>query len=493
MVFADAFGRYFISYPLPIGWILGILVIGGTFAMVAVALVRRTIGGRDIAMGAGGAVSLLLGVATILMLSQRFMALLLSDIASPYALIGQFGWILGASLLLGLGVGALLVASAAGSNRRRLALFVGVAGAVAALLGDFSVIPLGFGVAAGLFTFASAGRSVPLPGWFAGATLLIGILALLLQLWLPNGAHALVWPLALLLPALALLLFAPGQAKRRVGLIAIALPAALLAGLMARTGYDFFTMIGATLPAVIAPFLLLTVVALAPVIWPLRNLGRAGILLVAAGLVLSMAGGIAGRTPSAASPELVEAFYIADIDDGSAQWASGKLDTGGWVKSMLAQGGDEPKLRSVAPLAKDDHWVAKAQPATFIRPGLEVTAAGNGNARLITVRASNANGGRFMRIYLKPSVDLSGLWLMGRPVPGTLKAGSWSQLIIHATGRDEVVLAMKANRAGALEVRIAEVRDGLPANSRSIPLPPHVIPYRRAGTSMIVTRKTATW
>lgn len=493
MVFADLFGRYFVAYPSSAGWILAIVVLGAAFAMTGAALARRTIGWRDVARGAGGVVSLLLGIATILMLSQRVMALLLSDIASPYAAIGQFGWVLAASLLLGLGTSALLVASATRGRRWRLALFVLIAGALATFLGDFSPVPLGLGGAAGLFILASTGRPASLPGWFAGATGLIGILALLLQIWLPNGAHALIWPLALLLPALALLLFAPSGTIRPAFLIAAALPAALLAGLMARTGYDFFIMIGATLPAVITPFILLAVVALAPFIWSLRNLPRIGILLLVAGFALCAAGAITGRTPSAASPELVEAFYIADADDGSARWASGKLDTSDWVKATLAQDGDAPKLRSIAPLAKDEHWVAKARPAPFARPGLEVAVAGSAGTRLINIRASNANGGRFMRIFLKPSVDLAGLRLMGRPVRGTLKADSWSQFIIHASGSGPVVLEAEAARSGALEVRLAEVRDGLPAGSRSIPLPPHVIPYRRSGTSMIVTRRTATW
>lgn len=493
MVFADLFGRYFIAYPSSGGWVLAIVAIGGAFAMAGAALARRTIGWRDIARGAGGVLSLLLGIATVLMLAQRLMALLLSGIASPYAMVGQFGWILAASLLLGLAVGALLIDAAVRGRRGRLALAFLAAGALAAFLGDFSLVPLGLGVAAGLLTFASAGRPVPLDGWFAGAAVLIGLFALLLQIWLPNGAHALVWPLALLLPALALLLFAPGRMTRPALLIAIALPAGLLAGLMARTGYDFFIMIGATLPAVIAPFLLLAVVALAPFLWPLRHLRRAGTVLLVAGLAACGAGAIAGRTPSAASPELVEAFHIANADDGSAVWASGKLDTSGWVKAMLAQDGDTPKLESIAPLAKEEHWVSKARPATFARPGLDVVATGNDSARLIDIRASNANGGRFMRIYLKPSVDLTGLRLMGRPVPGTLKAGSWSQFVFHASGSEAVSLTAKADRSCTLDVRVAEVRDGLPANSRSVPLPPHVLPYRRADTSIIVTRKTATW
>lgn len=82
---------------------------------------------------------------------------------------------------------------------------------------------------------------------------------------------------------------------------------------------------------------------------------------------------------------------------------------------------------------------------------------------------------------------------MDTPVPGTLKAGIWSQLIFHASGSEEVHLDLKADRRGELEVRMAEVRDGWPANSRPIPFPPHAVPFRRAGDSMIVTRRVTKW
>ncbi|NIJ35900.1 hypothetical protein FHR22_000549 [Sphingopyxis panaciterrae] len=493
MVFADLFGRFFITYPVAVGWLLAIVGAVAAFTMVAVSLTRRTIGWRDTMRGAGGVVTLLLGVATILMLALRLVTLLLRDIASPYAVVGQFGSVLSASILLGLGGGALLLACAASGRRWQAALSLAAAGVVAALLGDFSVVPLGLGLAAALFAFASFGPRTALPGWFAGAAALIGLLALLLQIFLPTGAHALLWPLILLLPALALLLFAPGRAARPAGLIALALSAALLAGLMARTGYDFFVLIGATLPAVLTPFILLLLLALAPLLWTSRHLPRVGALFTIAGLVLCTAAGIAGRTPSAASPEMVEAFLVADADDGSARWVSGKFDTSGWVKTALTQDGGTPKLQSIAPLAKEEHWVAPAKPAAFRKPALEVAATANGTAHRIDIRAGNSNGGRYMRLYLKPSVDLTGLRLAGTPVAGTLQAGSWSQLIFHASGSETVDISLQAAAPGQVEVRMAEVRDGWPATARAIPFPPHVIPFRRAGNSMIVTQRVAKW
>jgi hypothetical protein len=190
---------------------------------------------------------------------------------------------------------------------------------------------------------------------------------------------------------------------------------------------------------------------------------------------------------------MVEAFYIADPADGSARWAAARLDTSGWVKAVLAQDGATPEYRSVAPLAKEKLWVAAARPAPFIRPEFSVDATDGGRSPQLAIRARNANGGRYMRIFVKPSTDLSAIRLMGRPVAGRLKAGIWSQVIFHASGTDEVTLAVTAAGPGKLEARMVEVRDGLPAASKAIALPRHVIPYRRAGNSMITTRTEAQW
>lgn len=493
-VFADLFGQYLVAYPSWLGWVLAIVAVGVVFASAGAGMARGAVTWRDAVAGAGGLLTLLLGIATMLMLAPRLVALLLSDVASPYALIGQFDWLLAATILLGIGSGALLIHAAANGRRGAAAVSLGAAGVLAALLGSFSLVPLVLGVAAALLALASLGRRVALTAWFTGAVALVALFALVLQIMLPNGAHALVWPLLLLAPVLALLLFAPKVAARPAGLVAMALPAALLAGLAARSGYDFFLMIGATLPAVIAPLILLVLLALVPLIWSSRNLPRLGLLCVAVGLAICIAAGIRGRTPTADSPEMVEAFYLADTDKGSASWVSGKLDSTGWVKAALAQDGGTARLQSLAPLFKGDHWVARAKPTALVRPGLALAVAGDGKERRISLSATNANGGRYMRIFLKPSVDLTGLALMDRPLPDTLKAGDWSQLTFHASGTEAVRLTMPtAGPSGQLEVEMIEVRDSWPEGRTAAPLPPHVIPYRRAGNSVIVARAAVKW
>ena len=128
------------------------------------------------------------------------------------------------------------------------------------------------------------------------------------------------------MPALALLLFAPDRATQPAVTISLALLSALLAGLMARTGYDLFVMMGVTEPAIVAPFILLALLALVPFLWLLRALSRIGALFAVAGLILCTVAAIRGQTPSAASPELAEAFRIVDVDTGNAMWVSGKPD-----------------------------------------------------------------------------------------------------------------------------------------------------------------------
>ena len=494
MVFADLFGRFLLVYPAWAGWLLAIAAVGAGLAMPALAIARRTIAWRDALAGAGALLAMLFGIAALLMLALRLTALLLRDIASPYALVGQAGWLLPAILLAGLGGGALLLDCAArGARRWPVALGLAAVGLLGALLGEFSLAPLVAGGAAALFAFAGFGRRAALAGWFAGAVALVGLLALLLQIILPDGAHALVWPLLLLVPAAALLLFAPARAARPGALAVMALAAALLAGLMARSGYDFFVMIGTVFPAAIAPFVLLSILALAPLLWTARHLRPAALAAIAAGLAVSGAAGLAGRTPSAASPELVEVFYVSNVVTGGSQWTTPLPDSRGWARAALARDGGTLRLGSIAPLAKGDYWIADARPATFAPPSLTVGAATQGEAHRIDIRARNANRGRFMRIFVKPSVDLTNIRLMDRPVPGTIEAGKWSQMIFHASGADEVRLLLTAARPGQVEVRLAEIRDGWPAGSRPVPLPSHIIPYRRGNDSVIVTSRITAW
>lgn len=492
-IFTDLFGQFLIVYPPWLGWLLALVAIGAPIGMTGIALVRRRIGWRDTLAGAGGLLAILFGIATLLMLAIRLAALLVRNISSPYALIGQFDWLLPATLLLGLGTGALLLGIAARGRSRGTALLMATAGLVAALLGTFSALPLALGIVAALLLWASMRRPRPLAGWFAGAMTLLALLALAMQVTLPNGAHMLVWPLLLLGAPLALLLFAPDRATRPLGLVAITLPALLIAGLTARSGYDFFLLIGASLPAVVTPFILLTLLALVPLLWAIRGLPVVAMTTTAAGLALFIAAAILARTPTADNPDMVEAFYVADLDKGRANWVSAKLDRAGWVRQALTQDGGDPKFASIVPIAKEDHWVAAARPAAFVRPQLTLTASGAGKAYRLSLDAANRNGGRFMRLYLKPSVDLRDVRIMGQSAPGTLKAGDWTPVTFHASGADPVRLTMDAAGKGRVEVQMIELVDHWPKGSKVMPLPPHSIAYRRWGNSLVMVRTTLAW
>lgn len=492
-IFTDLFGQFLIVYPPWLGWLLALVAIGATIGMTGIALVHRRIGWRDALAGTGGLLATLLGIATLLMLAIRLAALLVRDVSSPYALIGQFDWLLPATLLLGLGTGALLLGIAARGRPRGAALLLAASGLAGALLGTFSAIPLALGIVAALLLWVSMRRPRPLAGWFAGAMSLIALLALAMQVTLPNGAHMLVWPLLLLAAPLAMLLFAPDRAARPLGLLVITLPALLIAGLTARSGFDFFLMIGTSLPAVVTPFVLLTLLAMVPLLWPIRRLPTVAMITATAGLALFVAAAILTRTPNADNPDMVEAFYIADLDKGRANWVSAKLDRAGWVRQALTQDGGEPKLASIAPIAKDDHWVAPARPAAFARPQLTLAASGAGKAYHLNLDAANRNGGRFMRLYLKPSVDLRNVRIMGQRAPGTLKAGDWTPVTFHASGADPVRLTMDAIGKGKVDVQMIELVDHWPKGSKVIPLPPHSIAYRRSGNSLVMARTTLAW
>jgi MFS family permease len=494
LVFADMFGLFLVSYPIWVGWLLALVAFGTAVATLGVGIGRGRFGWRDAARGAGGLLALLLGIATILFVEARLIAFLLRDVASPYALIGQFGWLLWATALLGAGVGVLLIHAAANGKRRSAALALAVVGLLGALLGAFSAVVLGLGLGAAVLTFVSFGKRGDMTAFFAGAVALLAILALVLQIMLPNGAHVLIWPLLLLAGISAALVFRAARAARPAGLVGIAVAIALLVGLMATYGAAFFVLMGPMLPAIVTVFVVLAVLALVPLIWSSRASAWVGGAGVAAGLVLCVVAGIHGRTPSAAIPEMVEAFHLADPEARTAYWVSSKLDPSGWVKSALEQDGGTPVQKAIAPLLPDPTWMAKARPSALVRPGLELALTGEGAARRIGIRATNANGGRYMRIFLKPSVAMAGLTLAGRTLPGKLPAGKWSQLTFHASGVDPVEMTLPPAAArGKLDVQMVEVRDGWPAGAKILPKPANVVPFRRDGTSVIVARSTIAW
>ncbi len=493
LVFADLFGLHLVTYPIWLGWGLALVAAGGVAVILTIAFRRRTIGWRETLAGAGGVLVLQIGIVTALMLAMRVIVLAVGEAASPYALIGQFGWLLAAAVFLGFGTGLLLLHAMAAGRPWMAMAGLGLAGLLVFLLGNAGWISLGLAVAAMLLAFAGMRRPARLGGWFAGAAAMLGLMALALQVFLPHGAHVLVWPVLLLLPSLALVLLAPERMVQPFGLMLAALPAALIAGLMARSGHDFFLMIGASLPAVIAPFILVILLALTPLFRLTGQLSRAGGLCVALGLALCICVVIKARTPTAETPDMVEVFHLDDIDRGRAQWVGGKLDRAGWVRRVLTQDGGTPRLQPIVPFARDGQWVAAARPVRFARPELKLGLTGSGTARRIELVAANRNGGRLMRIYLRPSVDLTGLRLMDLPVSGTLKAGEWSPVAFHASGTEPVRLTMSGGSSGRVEVALVEVRDGWPEGIKALALPADAIPYRRSHSSMIVARSSLAW
>lgn len=493
MVYADLLGLTFVSYPSWFGWLLALVAVGTAFGALGLGIARRRIGWGEAMRGAGGLLALLLGIATALLVELRLASFLLKDVASPYALIAQFGWLLAAAGLIAGGTGVLLLRAAADGKRRAAALWLLGAGLLCGVLGSFSLVAMAVGLVAALLAFVSFGRPAGLAGFFAGAVALVALFTVALQIALPNGAHALVWPLLPLAAVSALLVLAPERASRTSALAGIAVAAALLIGLMATQSYGFFVLLGPMLPMIVTPFVALAALGLAPLFWSLRGSAWTGAAVLAAGVLLCVFTGIHGRTPTSATPELVQAFYLTDIDKRASYWASTKLDPFGWTKSVLEQDGGTAKRQPIEPLFKDPLLAAHGRQSAFVRPMLDLSMAGEGAARRINLRVANANGGRYLQIFMKPLADMAGLTLEGRPLPGKLSAGKWSQFPFYASGADPVTLTVAPGTRGQLEVELVEVRDGWPAGAKVPARPANVVPVGRADTSMILARSKLAW
>ncbi len=494
MVYADLLGLTFLSYPAWFGWLLALVAVGTAFGALGLGIARRRIGWGEAARGAGGLLALLLGIATALLVELRLASFLLKDVASPYALIAQFDWLLVAAGRIAGGAGVLLLRAAADGKRRAAALWLLAAGLLCGVLGSFSLVAMAVGLVAALLAFVSFGRPAGLAGFVAGAVALLALLTAVLQVVLPNGAHALVWPLLPLAGISALLVLAPERAARPGAWIAIGVAAALLIGLMAIQAYGFFVLLGPMLPMIVTPFVALGLLGLAPLFWSLRGSAWAGAAVLAAGIALCAFTGIRGRTPTPATPELVQAFYLTDLDKRTSYWVTTKLDPAGWTKSVLEQDGGTARRQPMEPMFKEPPLAARARPVAFARPMLDLAIAGEGTARRIGLRVANANGGRYLQIFLKSSVDMTGVTLEGRPLPGKLSAGKWSQFPFYASGTDPVTVTMAVPGVrGQLEVELIEVRDGWPAGAKVPARPANMVPIGRADTSMILARSKLGW
>lgn len=492
LVYSDVLGLGLLAYSPWTGWLLLALSVAMVVAASALSIRRARCSWKDIAAGAATLVVLALGCTAILRLEQRLMSLALGDAVSPHALIGRHDPMLAAAILLLLGTGAATIACLQrGWRWSATGGFVAIA-ATCSLLGGIDAVGSGLALGAALISWLTFRRPYEAVGAWCGGLAVTTLLAAALQVLAPLGGHVLAWPL--LLTATAALVWALSPVEglalgRQVAVVAL-LAASLY--LLTAQGLGFFTATGPVAPMIVAPFGALIALTLMPLIRGSRAVAWIGVSAVVAGLAIVTLSGRA--SPQSQTPRIVEAFYVADLDQGTFHRASTMPDLAPWTAAALAQDGAAPAKGRLAPLLTEDLWLAKAAPRPLGPPHIALSAQRSQAGQTVTLTATPRSGGRYFRILLRSTRDLTNLTIDGHAASTGLPKNTWSQVSYHAPGNAPVTLGLQAPAGpGRLEVKVVEVRDGWPRGAEPVKRPENVLAFRKSDSTWIAAGSVVEW
>lgn len=455
LVYSDILGSGFVAYPVSAGW----LFIGIAAALVVFVVFRWRAAGRlsaaDVTRGAGLFLCVAVGLVVALGLIGWSM-LGFTDMQMKYALLTRYGLVLS-------GYAAL------------------TAGLALAIVAGFLAVPF-------------LGRDARPEGLWCGGLLLLLIAATGLQVAAPATAFMVAWPLlmAALAAALAVAFF-EGQGGR--ALIAATVVGTLGAAQVAEWGGQVFVALGVNMPALLT----LPALSIAVLLWPavvvLVRAVRpwfAPAALIGLGTVAVLYARLAPA--DAEHPHLTQAFYAAGPgpQDFNRIADFPRLDE--WARAALTADGGEPASEEFSPFLTTKVWSAAAKPAPVSLPRVAVERMEETpEGRLVALRLTPARGGRELRLFLKPSVDLGNVVFNGKPVPASRMAGNWTGFGYAAPPADGVTLSFTAKAEGRIEVKLAEVADGWPEGA-AVPLKPAAfMPWRYSDTTIGLTDFSTAW
>jgi Peptidase family M28 len=464
LIYSDLLGRVLVAYPVWAGWLL-CAVAASLVATVLVLVRRRALAHwSGIARGALALLLMTLGAVLCLHLCGRLLGG--ENATRTYALVARYPLLLAGAAAIAL---AALIgvadALAHGARRRELVIAAALLGAACSIGGFDAAGAIVALLVIGL-VFACVGRPVSLWGFWSG-TLGAGlVLALLLQALLPFGSFLVQWPLLLAALVAVLLLITRidlGSARGAVLLFAMA---AIGFAQISSWGGFFFVLMGAPLPALLALFVPLAALVLAPGLYALCVDGAARRLspsLLATGAVLLL---LVGWTRVAPHP-LAQLFYFADPAAQRFERISATKDLDDWSRAALSLDGGEPAVTSMKLLGSGTVWTAKAAPSDVPPPRITIEhrAAADGHTDLL-LRVQPGAAGRELKLLMQPTEALTELTLNGRKLDTLEQAAAFSLnrtgVIYTAPAAEGIVLTFRAPTHGKLDVTALEISDGWP-------------------------------
>jgi len=489
-VYSQTFGDHVLSYPPVFGWLVWALA--GVLLLIAGWRARRAgqvVGWRDGLRGAGGGL-LVATSAALLMHVARRMTGAGFGFMEQRPLLAQ--WQLWETTLILLALAAvLLVALAQNSTLPRRwagALLLLAVGGLSSLFGGFDMVGLGLGFAGALLVMLTLGRPVNRAASWAGLLLMGLVIAGLLQVFLPQVAFLVAWPLTLA---------ALGAAASRWGVDHWLWPlqALIVAVVCGWLGvYFHLTAQGLDAPALLGLFALLA----AFVLWPLApeqgdNRSQRIISAMSAGLPLLVAVIVARVVMPATGPwserypEAVDLFHVTDTHAGKA-WLASTTETA-WSELALRQGDREARRianASLPPFADRPIQVAPTALVPVATPALTSRTLPDGRVEITLTRPA---GARTARLNIKLNARVSEVRFQGQTVKGWLgDPGVWNRLRWVGPG-EPVILSFKPAKPGAAEVDYASILEAWPQQAAPIPPTTKTTMLWGQGGSTVVTGK----
>ena len=477
LIYSDVLALGLVAYPVNVGW--AILAVAGLLIVFTGyrALRGKAVTFVEILRGIAG--FLLLAAAAVLALHLAGRLIGIGDQQRYYAVLGQFNALLpGAGILL-IGVCvSILILQARGTGiggRIWLSVVAAALGGACSLVGGFD--PVGLYLAGGVIVLAwlSLGKGIGVFGAWLGSLLVLLALAVAAMVLVPGGSVMLAWPLLAASLVAALVMAVGGTRDRRVAwalTLVVSLVAVAVVAQLGSWGAWTFAGVGLQEPAVLAVFAILAAPALLPLAFDFAAYRWAPVfagVAAAAGVGLLLYAGLAEGGPT--RPRLAEASHLADLSTGTAWRVSPLPRLDPWSRVVLSDNDNTPVLKAYPPLYRNPVWMAPTAVLPVERPVLTINRAGD---RLL-IRAVPTAGAEVLTLRIRPSLELDGPRLNGRPLVLPTQAGEWSSLSYHAPDPNGVTLSFTARDAGKVEVAVVEIRDGWPRGSSAIPAKPEAL------------------
>jgi putative Mn2+ efflux pump MntP len=488
-VYSQTFGDHVLAYPAWAGWIVLLLI--GVMLMVAGWRARRAgadLKWRDGLKGAAGGLLILTASALALNLARRVTGAGFGFFEQR-TLLAQWPIWETCLILVGLGV-VLLVPALMARQTKRLwpALAAVVGGVLCSLFGGFDLTGLVLGlITAGLAAIALGRPTAPAGGW-AGLLILAFVMTGLLQVFVPQVAFLMAWPLAL--AALAAALSRWGE-DGRLGPMMAVLAAVALGWLGV---YVHLTSQGLDLPALLGLFSLLAAFSL----WPLAQTAASsdretwlGVAPAAAALIAALGLLLFLRFSDPWTdryPQATNIMHVAETASGRAWLAT--PDQTDWTRGVLAAGGATISKASLPPFAEEPTFVAPTPFITVPTPAFSSKVQPDGR---VVLTLTPTPGVRNIRINLETDVAVADVRVQGAPARWLEKPKTWYRLRWVGDGAP-LTISFKPAGKGVAEIDYATVEDRWPTAARVLPArPPRVMPFGLSDSTVVTGRALVRW